>query len=174
MLQAYPQPQQERFANARDDMEWLKQVIVAIRNIRGEMNLSPNTPLPVLVANADAQSRTRLQQNASFLSALAKLESVEFLDATDEAPASATALVGRMELHIPMAGLIDTGAELARLDKAIEKAQKEVAMFSRKLNNDNFVSKAPAEVIAKEREKLQNAEETLVQLQQQREKIAAL
>ncbi|MFC0445297.1 valine--tRNA ligase [Pseudidiomarina halophila] len=174
MLQAYPQVQQERFATARDDMEWLKQVIVAIRNIRGEMNLSPNTPLPVLVSNADAQSRERLQQNASFLSALAKLESVEFLNATDDAPASATALVGRMELHIPMAGLIDTGAELARLDKAIEKAQKEVAMFSRKLSNDNFVSKAPAEVIAKEREKLQNAEETLVQLQQQREKIAAL
>ncbi|MDN7130323.1 valine--tRNA ligase [Pseudidiomarina sp. 1APR75-15] len=174
MLQAYPQVQAERFASARDDMEWLKQVIVAIRNIRGEMNLSPNTPLPVLIANADTQARARLKHNASFLSALAKLETVEFIDSADEAPASATALVGRMELHIPMAGLIDTAAELARLDKAIEKAEKEVAMFSRKLSNDNFVSKAPAEVITKEREKLLNAEETLQQLRYQREKIAAL
>ncbi|WP_411359886.1 valine--tRNA ligase [Pseudidiomarina sp. YC-516-91] len=174
MLQAYPQPQPERFANARDDMEWLKQVIVGIRNIRGEMNLSPSKPLPVLIANADDTARTRLEQNANFLSALAKLESLEFLATVDDAPASATALVGRMEIHIPMAGLIDTAAELARLDKALEKAEKEVAMFARKLSNENFVAKAPEDVIAKEREKLQNAEETLQQLQQQRAKIAAL
>lgn len=174
MLQAYPQVQAERFATARDDMEWLKQVIVAVRNIRGEMNLSPSKPLPVLFKNADATAQQRLESNASFLSALAKLESVTFLTASEEAPASATALVGRMEIHIPMAGLIDTAAELARLDKAIEKAQKEVDLFSRKLSNENFVSKAPAEVIDKERAKQAEAIETLQQLQQQREKIAAL
>ncbi|CAB0151958.1 Valine--tRNA ligase [Pseudidiomarina piscicola] len=174
MLQAYPQVQTQRYASARDDMEWLKQVIVAIRNIRGEMNLSPNTPLPVLVANADSQERERLEQNMGFLSSLAKLESVEFIDSSDDAPASATALVARMEMHIPMAGLIDTAAELARLDKAIDKAEKEVSIFSRKLTNENFVSRAPEDVIAKEREKLQSAEETLQQLQLQRAKIAAL
>ncbi|WP_417684270.1 valine--tRNA ligase [Pseudidiomarina gelatinasegens] len=174
MLQAYPQVQAERFATARDDMEWLKQVIVAVRNIRGEMNLSPSKPLPVLFKNADATAQQRLESNASFLSALAKLESVTFLTASEEAPASATALVGRMEIHIPMAGLIDTAAELARLDKAIEKAQKEVDLFSRKLSNENFVSKAPAEVIDKERAKQAEAIETLQQLQQQRSKIAAL
>ncbi|WP_417664849.1 valine--tRNA ligase [Pseudidiomarina sp.] len=174
MLQAYPQVQAERFATARDDMEWLKQVIVAVRNIRGEMNLSPSKPLPVLFKNADATAQQRLESNASFLSALAKLESVTFLTASEEAPASATALVGRMEIHIPMAGLIDTAAELARLDKAIEKAQKEVDLFSRKLSNENFVSKAPAEVIDKERAKQAEAIETLQQLQQQRQKIAAL
>jgi valyl-tRNA synthetase len=174
MLQAYPQVQAERFATARDDMEWLKQVIVAVRNIRGEMNLSPSKPLPVLFKNADATAQQRLESNASFLSALAKLESVTFLTASEEAPASATALVGRMEIHIPMAGLIDTAAELARLHKAIEKAQKEVDLFSRKLSNENFVSKAPAEVIDKERAKQAEAIETLQQLQQQRSKIAAL
>ncbi|RWU11757.1 valine--tRNA ligase [Pseudidiomarina gelatinasegens] len=174
MLQAYPQVQAERFATARDDMEWLKQVIVAVRNIRGEMNLSPSKPLPVLFKNADATAQQRLESNASFLSALAKLESVTFLTASEEAPASATALVGRMEIHIPIAGLIDTAAELARLDKAIEKAQKEVDLFSRKLSNENFVSKAPAEVIDKERAKQAEAIETLQQLQQQRSKIAAL
>ncbi|WP_417659517.1 valine--tRNA ligase [Pseudidiomarina sp.] len=174
MLQPYPQVQPERFATARDDMEWLKQVIVAVRNIRGEMNLSPSKSLPVLFKNADAMAQQRLENNANFLSALAKLESVTFLTASEEAPASATALVGRMEIHIPMAGLIDTAAELARLDKAIEKAQKEVDLFSRKLSNENFVSKAPAEVIDKERAKQAEAKETLQQLQQQRSKIAAL
>ena len=174
MLQAYPQVAAERFATARDDMEWLKQVIVAVRNIRGEMNLSPSKPLPVLFKNADAIAHKRLTDNASFLSALAKLEAVTFLNEGEEAPASATALIGRMEIHIPMAGLIDTTAELARLDKAIEKAEKEFQLFSRKLSNENFVSKAPAEVIEKERAKQREAEETLQQLQQQRAKIAAL
>ncbi|WP_127346630.1 valine--tRNA ligase [Pseudidiomarina mangrovi] len=174
MLQPYPQAQAERFAAARDDMEWLQQVIVAIRNIRGEMNLSPSKPLPILVKQADTTAQQRLTANQAFFNALAKLESVTFLAADQEAPASATALVGRMEIHIPMAGLIDTAAELARLDKAIEKAQKEVDLFSRKLSNDNFVSKAPADVIEKERAKQADAQETLQQLQLQRAKIAAL
>lgn len=174
MVQPYPQVQPQQFAAARDDMEWLKHVVVAIRNIRGEMNLSPSKPLPVLFKNTDAKARQRLEQNANFLSALAKLESIAFLTDEDEQPASATALVGRMEVHIPMAGLIDTAAELARLEKAIDKAQKEFDLFNRKLSNENFVSKAPADVIAKEREKLSAAEETLTQLKLQYNKIAAL
>ncbi|HET8817154.1 MAG TPA: valine--tRNA ligase [Pseudidiomarina sp.] len=174
MLQPYPQAHPETYANARDDMEWLKQVIVAIRNIRGEMNLSPSKPLPILISQADSKGRERIEQNMTFFSALAKLESVTFIDSAESAPASATALVGRMEIHIPMAGLIDTQAELARLDKAIDKAEKDVAIVQRKLSNENFVSKAPAEVIEKERAKQREAEETLAQLQQQREKIAAL
>lgn len=174
MLQPYPQVQPQQYAAASADMEWLKQVIVAIRNIRGEMNLSPSKPLPVLFKNTDATARQRLEQNANFLSALAKLESIEYLSEHDEPPASATALVGRMEVHIPMAGLIDTAAELARLEKAIEKAQKEYDLFNRKLSNENFVSKAPADVIAKEREKLSAAEEALAQLKLQLAKIAAL
>src|SRR5690606_21667911 len=104
----------------------------------------------------------------------AKLESIAFLTDEDEQPASATALVGRMEVHIPMAGLIDTAAELARLEKAIDKAQKECELFNRTLSNENLVSKAPADVIAKEREKLSAAEETLTQLKLQYNKIAAL
>ncbi|RUO29445.1 valine--tRNA ligase [Aliidiomarina sanyensis] len=174
MNQAYPQEQPTRFAQAQDDMEWLKQVIVGIRNIRGEMDLSPNKSLPVLIANADDTAQRRLEQNESFLAALAKLESITFLTSTDDAPASATALVGRMEIHIPMAGLIDKDAELSRLAKAIEKAQGDLQRVSGKLQNENFVSRAPAEVIAKEREKQAEAEETLRQLQQQHARILEL
>ncbi|WP_194757231.1 valine--tRNA ligase [Aliidiomarina indica] len=174
MNQPYPQVQSIRFAQAQDDMEWLKQVIVGIRNIRGEMDLSPNKPLPVLIAKADETAKRRLTDNGSFLAALAKLENVSFLSDADEIPASATALVGRMEIHIPMAGLIDKDAELARLGKAIEKAQKELQRMAGKLNNENFVSKAPADVIEKEREKLRDAEETLAQLQEQHARILEL
>src|SRR5690606_837499 len=110
MLQAYPQVQAERFATASEDVEWLKQVIEGIRNIRGEMSLSPARPLPLLVLTSDEQAQRRLRDNANFLSALAKLETLEFLNNEQELPATATALVGKTELHIPMAGLIDKDA----------------------------------------------------------------
>src|SRR5690606_12190130 len=174
MLQAYPQVQAERFATASEDVEWLKQVIEGIRNIRGEMSLSPARPLPLLVLTSDEQAQRRLRDNANFLSALAKLETLEFLNNEQELPATATALVGKTELHIPMAGLIDKDAELARLDKAIQKAQQDVDRVRHKLSNEKFVANAPADVIEKERAKQADAEQTLAQLHQQRERIALI
>ncbi|MAC33404.1 MULTISPECIES: valine--tRNA ligase [Idiomarina] len=174
MLQPFPQVQDNVSHQAMQDMEWLKRVILAIRNIRGEMDLSPNKPLPLLLSNADAMARGRIENNESFLSSLAKLESIEFIESDDDAPASMTALVDTLKLHIPMAGLIDKDAELQRLQKSIEKATKEWQRLNGKLSNDNFVSKAPEAVIAKEREKLSEAESTLKQLQAQQEKIKAL
>ena len=105
---------------------------------------------------------------------LAKLESIEFLAESDEAPASMTALVDNLQLHIPMAGLIDKDAELKRLNKAIEKAEKDLQRVSGKLSNENFVSKAPEAVIAKEREKQAEAQELVDQLREQLKKIEAL
>ena len=119
-------------------------------------------------------ARGRIENNQSFLSSLAKLESIEFIESDDDAPASMTALVDTLKLHIPMAGLIDKEAELQRLQKSIEKANKEWQRLNGKLSNDNFVSKAPEAVIAKEREKLSEAETTLKQLQEQQDKIKAL
>ncbi|WP_289116881.1 valine--tRNA ligase [uncultured Idiomarina sp.] len=174
MLQPFPQVQSSVNEQAMLDMEWLKRVILAIRNIRGEMDLSPNKPLPLLLSNADAMAKGRIENNESFLSSLAKLESIEFIDSDNDAPASMTALVDSLKLHIPMAGLIDKDAELQRLQKAIEKAEKEWQRLNGKLSNENFVSKAPEAVIAKEREKLAEAEATLSQLKEQQEKISAL
>jgi valyl-tRNA synthetase len=174
MLQPFPQVEDNVSHQAMQDMEWLKRVILTIRNIRGEMDLSPNKPLPLLLSNADSMARGRIENNQSFLSSLAKLESIEFIESDDDAPASMTALVDTLKLHIPMAGLIDKEAELQRLQKSIEKANKEWQRLNGKLSNDNFVSKAPEAVIAKEREKLAEAETTLKQLQEQQEKIKAL
>ncbi|MGO1328605.1 MAG: valine--tRNA ligase [Idiomarina loihiensis] len=174
MLQPFPQVEDNVSHQAMQDMEWLKRVILAIRNIRGEMDLSPNKLLPLLLSNADAMARGRIENNQSFLSSLAKLESIEFIESDDDAPASMTALVDTLKLHIPMAGLIDKEAELQRLQKSIEKANKEWQRLNGKLSNDNFVSKAPEAVIAKEREKLSEAETTLKQLQEQQDKIKAL
>ncbi len=103
-----------------------------------------------------------------------KLESFRVLSAGEEAPMSATALVGEMQVLVPMAGLIDKDAELARLDKEIQRLQGEVQRVGGKLANEGFVAKAPAEVLDKERAKLAEAEAALAKLVEQRGKIAAL
>ncbi|MCP5076804.1 MAG: class I tRNA ligase family protein, partial [Psychromonas sp.] len=175
MVQAFPQFDANKCdQQAIDDLEWVKQFIVAIRNIRGEMDISPSKALPVLLKNVNENDQRRLDENEQFLSSLAKLESVTVLADDEQGPASASAVVGDLSVLIPMAGLIDKEAELARLDKAIEKLEKEAGKVRGKLSNDNFVSKAPAAVIEKEQAKLAEAESTLAKILAQKEQIAAL
>jgi valyl-tRNA synthetase len=156
------------------DIEWLKQIIVGVRTIRGEMNITPSAKLPLYFANGSKQDQQRLQANDAFLIKLANLEETHWLSAKDEAPLAATTLVGNMELLVPMAGFIDKTAELARLDKEINRLQGEIKRLNGKLGNANFVDKAPAAVVEKEKEKLTDAESSIEKLQQQREKIEAI
>jgi valyl-tRNA synthetase len=175
MLQPYPVSDSGAMDSAANaDIEWLKGVIVGVRNIRGEMNIPPGKALTVLLKNGSELDRTRLQQNAPFLRKLAKLEAIEWLEAADEAPVSATALVGELEILVPMAGLIDKDAELARLRREIEKLEKELSRIQGKLGNASFVDKAPAEVVAKEKDKLQKLQQALEKLQQQEQRIRKL
>ena len=143
MIQSFPQYDESAVdAQALTDVEWVKQFIVAIRNIRGEMDIAPSKPLPVLLTNVSAEDQRRLDDNEQFLSSLAKLESIQVLSDATEAPASASAVIGEMTVLIPMAGLIDKDAELARLSKGIEKLEKDVQRVKGKLSNENFVGKA--------------------------------
>ncbi len=175
MLQPYPAPVTELIDEAAEaDIEWLKSVIVSIRNIRGEMNIAPGKELPVLIQNGSDEDFRRLQSNYVALTKLAKLEAITWLEADEEAPMSATKLVGKMEVLVPMAGLIDKDAELGRLKKEMEKLQKEVGRLEGKLGNEKFVASAPEEVVAKEREKLTAAKESQAKLQEQYKKIEAL
>jgi len=175
MIQSFPQFDESLCdQQAIDDLEWVKQFIVAIRNIRGEMDIAPSKPLPVLLKNVSADDKRRLEANQQFLSALAKLDSIKLLSDDEEGPASATAVIGDLSLLIPMAGLIDKEAELARLAKAIEKLTKEVQRVQGKLNNEKFVSKAPEAVINKEKDKLAEAESALAKLEEQKTQISAL
>ena len=175
MVQSFPQVDESLIdQQAIDDLEWVKQFVVAIRNIRGEMDIAPSKPLPVLLKQVNADDQRRLQDNEQFLSALAKLESISVLSEGDTVPASASAVIGDMSVLIPMAGLIDKDAEIARLSKAIEKLEKDVARTKGKLSNENFVSKAPEAVINKEKEKLADAESTLAKMIAQKAEIEAL
>jgi len=175
MLQPWPVANESRIdAAAEGDIEWVKQLMLGVRQIRGEMKISMAKRIDIIVANASAEDLRRLADFEPLLSKLAKLESVRVLAAGEEAPMSATTLVGEMEVLVPMAGLIDKDAELARLDKEIGRLQGEVQRVGGKLNNQGFVAKAPAEVLDKERAKLAEAEQALAKMVEQRGKIAAL
>ncbi|AOE50282.1 valine--tRNA ligase [Kangiella sediminilitoris] len=175
MLQDFPQVDESLIDNnAEADIEWLKKVIVGVRNIRGEMNIAPGKPLDVMFRNGSESDKDRLEANKTFLSKLAKLDSIQWLEAGESAPMSATALAGDMEILIPMAGLIDVEQELARLDKEAEKLEKDLQRISGKLNNPNFTDKAPEAVVEKERGKLAEVESTIKKIEEQRAQLKAL
>lgn len=156
------------------DIEWVKRFIVGIRNIRGEIDIAPSKPLPALLRNVSSEDERRLGISRTFIDRLARLESITVLKEGEEAPASAAAVVGEMEILIPMAGLIDKEAELARIAKAMGKLEQDVARFKGKLSNEKFVSNAPEAVIEKEKAKLADSESQLAKLKAQHETIAAL
>ncbi|GFD89877.1 valine--tRNA ligase [Tenacibaculum sp. KUL152] len=175
MVQAFPEVDAAKQDDkVLADIEWVKKFIVGIRNIRGEMDISPNKPLNALLKNVSDEDARRLDAAKAFLDKLSKLETVTVLKDGEEAPASATALVGEMEILIPMAGLIDKDAELARITKAMEKIEKDVSRTRGKLGNEKFVSNAPEAVIEKERAKLEEGEKALAKLKEQFETIQAL
>ncbi|ARN75373.1 valine--tRNA ligase [Oceanicoccus sagamiensis] len=175
MLQPYPELNENYVdPQAEADIEWVKGVIEGVRNIRGEMNISPAKAIPILINNGNDEDQRRLEENRQFLMTLAKLETITWLADGDQAPMSATSLVEQMEILVPMAGLIDKAAETARLGKEIEKLQKDLDRITGKLSNPKFVDKAPADVVNKEKEKQAAQQQSLDKLQQQLEQINAL
>jgi valyl-tRNA synthetase len=172
MLASYPIPDKTKIdEQSINDIEWVKRIIIGVRKIRDDMQIAPSVKLPLYFANGDAQDLQRLTENNTFLISLAGLEKTHWLNAADDAPMSATALVGNMEILVPMAGFIDKDAEVARLTKEIEKLNKEIVRTSGKLNNASFTDKAPAEVVEKEQEKLSGYQLALEKLNSQVTKI---
>ncbi|WP_394240158.1 valine--tRNA ligase [Vibrio astriarenae] len=175
MTQALPQFNEENFdAEIVADIEWVKTFITAIRNLRAEYDIAPSKGLSVMVKLADEKDAARIEANKTVLSSLAKLDEIKVLAEGEETPACATKLVEKSELMIPMAGLIDKDAELARLDGEIKKTHGEIKRIEGKLGNEGFVAKAPEAVVAKEREKLEGYKQTLAKLEEQKTTIAAL
>ena len=175
MLQPYPVTDESLIdENAQQDLEWVKNFIVGIRKIRSEMDIPPSKPLPILLQNWAKTDKSRFEDNAIFINSLAKIESAEWLTEGSEAPDSATALCGEMQILIPLAGLIDKDAETARLNKEIEKIQKGLAGVEGRLSNPNFTDKAPADVVEQVRKQAEEQKVTLSLLEQQLVKILAM
>ena len=172
MLQPFPIADEKLISEAASkDVEWLKTVVTGVRNIRGEMDISPARQVPILFSNGSTEDQQRLDKFTRELTFLVRPESLTWLRDNAEKPLSATALVGEMELLVPMAGLIDKEAELARLDKEIDRKQKDRAKTEGKINNPSFVEKAPEEVVQKERDKLKDLDSALEKLNEQRVSI---
>jgi valyl-tRNA synthetase len=147
---------------------------VGVRNIRGEMNIPPGKALTILLRNGNTEDKRRIGENAPFLTKLAKLEEITWLEPDEQAPMAATSLVGDLELLVPMAGLIDKDAELARLAREIDKLEKELQRIAGKLDNPSFVDRAPAAVVEKEREKMHGQRDALHKLKEQEQQLQQL
>ena len=175
MLQPYPVADISHIDNsAIAEINWVMNFILGVRRIRGEMNIAPSKPLPVLLQNGSIIDQSYLSNSSVYLQRLGRLESITWLSNDDTTPESAIALVGELKILIPIAGLIDKDAELIRLDKEIQKIKNDLPRIQGKLSNPTFINKAPAEVIDKENAKLTDLLSNLHNLEQQQIKIGDL
>ncbi len=175
MLQPYPEaadlsPDPEADAA----IEWLKGVVVGVRNIRGELNIKPGQNVPLLLQGGDESDRVRLQATEQLLRRLAKIERFQWLDVAEQAPPAAVQLVGDLKVMVPLAGLVDAEVERVRLDKEIGRLAKELARLQGKLDNEKFIENAPSEVVDKERQKARDADASLATLRGQREQLEGI
>ncbi len=175
MLRPYPEYSPDAVDEAAvADIEWVQQFILGIRQIRGEMDISPGKVLPVILQAASEQDQSRADSQALLLRRVGRVESVSVLAHGEDAPAAATALLGNMRLLVPMKGLIDVEAERARLKKLEDKTRIDLQRSDAKLNNKKFVNNAPAQVVKQERERVADFGKTLAQLTEQLEKLDEL
>jgi len=175
MLQPYPRANVATIDHESVvEMEWVMTFILGVRKIRSSMNIAPGKPLPVLLQHGSSDDQQRLEANRAYLISLARLQSITWLPADTEAPESATALVGDMKLLIPMAGLIDKTAELARLGKEIDKLVGLLERGEKKLANPAYVEKAPSHIVAREQQRVGEMRATLKKLREQQQRIEAI
>jgi valyl-tRNA synthetase len=175
MLQPYPRPQRGIVdRDAVDEMRWVMDVITGVRNIRGEMDIAPSKLLPVLFQNGWHTDRKYFERNRHYVTALARAESLTWLEDGQDAPESATALVGSMKVLIPLGALVNKQAELERLKKEIDRIEKDLSRAKTKLANADFVARAPRQVVEQEQARVQEFEAALVNLGTQRARVEAL
>jgi valyl-tRNA synthetase len=161
-------------AAAEADVRWIQAFVLGIRQIRGEMDISPAKKLPVLLEGAGDDDRRRVAAQRAFLERLAGLESTRVLEAGETPPPAAAALVGAMKVLVPMAGLIDPKAETDRLGKKIAKTRQEIAKATAKLSNENFVRNAPPAVVEQEKARIADFERSVASLEEQLARVQRL
>ncbi|MFZ6746842.1 valine--tRNA ligase [Undibacterium sp. JH2W] len=172
MIQAYPLFVAENVdTTAEAWMQALKGMTDACRNLRGEMQLSPALRVPLLLQAANAEDKSRLQSFAPYLQALAKLSEVSVVDALPEDSPAPVSIVGESKLMLKVE--IDVAAERLRIGKEVTRLEGEIAKAEAKLGNEGFVARAPAQVIALEKERVANFSATLQKLREQFAKLPA-
>jgi valyl-tRNA synthetase len=175
MLQSYPDAADyPRDQQAEAEMAWVQAFILGMRQVRAEMNIAPGKPLAVLLQDAGERELAWVESSEQLLLRLARLTSIEVLARDAPIPPAATVLLGETKLLVPMAGLIDAEAEIARLEKQQEKLQGDLAKTRAKLDKPSFVDNAPAEIVEKEQRRAEELGAAITNLEQQLERIRAL
>jgi valyl-tRNA synthetase len=142
--------------SAESEIGWVVDLVNAIRSVRAEMNIPPAMPLPLVLAAASNEARARARRWAEFVQRLARVADISFADA---APQGAVQLVVRGEVAaLPLEGIIDLDAERARLEKELTKCNADIDRVDKKLNNADFLQRAPEEIVEGEREKREEAQ----------------
>jgi valyl-tRNA synthetase len=174
MTQRWPLPEPKKVDDAAEaDIAWLQAFVLGVRQIRGELDISPAKALPALMQNATPADVDRMARLRHFVTFLARIEEPYFLEASEQAPQSAVALLGEMKLLVPLKGLIDAAAELARIGKQAARYEQDIQGLEARINNPNF-GKAPASVQDGARTMLEQKRRELAALKQQEERVRAL
>jgi valyl-tRNA synthetase len=160
--------------DAEAELDWVRNFVLGIRQIRGEMKIPPGKHLDVLLQGAGDRDVRWLERHRRFVTRLARLGEVTVLGEDETPPPSATALLGDVRMLVPMAGLIDAQAELARLGKQLEKLAADLAKSENKLANENFVNNAPEAVVAKERARVDEMQGAMTRIREQIETMKTL
>jgi len=172
MIQKYPTFNKDLIdKQSEKDINWLKEFISLIRNIRGEMNINPNKKVTVILKNIDGTSKANLSKFEEQIKIIGKITSINELKKSDKMPESATALLNQMEIHVPIADLINKEAELERIKKTVINLEKEQLKLSNKLTKTKFATKAPKEIVDKEKERLEDLTNQINQLNNQFTKL---
>ncbi len=175
MLQPYPVTDPAKIDKAStEEMGWTMAVISTIRTTRSERDISPSKFLPVLLAEGSEREHGWMERHAHYLKQLARAESLRWLGKGEAAPESAMQLVGRMKVLIPLGAFINKQEEIARIKKEIDRVEKELTKAKAKLANQDFVARAPAQVVAQEKGRVAEFEAALAKLSQQRAQVEAL
>jgi valyl-tRNA synthetase len=175
MLGPYPTTAPELLdPEANDEIEWVQQVVLGVRRIRGEMDIEPSRPLAVILEGGSELDRRRSERHRIYLTQLCRLSTMSWLAPGEPSPESATALVGELRILIPLAGLIDKAAELARLRREIDRLRRDLDRSEEKLANPSFVERAPGAVVEKERRRATELRAAIDKLGGQLEGISTL
>ena len=175
MVAPYPQPDPKfDHPEAEAEMNLVMATITAIRNIRGEMNVPPGTQVEVFLHSPEAAAIETLNRHRQSIQILGRVQELHCNSAGGPPAAAAKAVVDQVDIFMPLAGIIDFAEEAKRLDRELEKLGKEVTQAQRKMSNEDFLAKAPAEVVAKEQAKLQAQTDKLQKLKTHRERIREL
>jgi valyl-tRNA synthetase len=172
MLRPYPSFQIIRSdKNAENEINWIKQFVVGIRQIRGEMNIPPGKKLPVIIQKSTNEDEFLIEKHLELIKHAGRIESIRKLHPKENEPISSTAMHGEMKLLVPLADLIDIEDEIKRLSKKISSTIKEIEKSRLKLNNENFISNAPPEIVKQEKSRIQENEILISELNIQIDKL---